>query len=74
MDKGDVLLAMIGTIGNPVIVDTDRPFSIKNVALLKYYGRGVSNPGFTACRKRSLSELQHHGLRLDDVGPILNPT
>jgi restriction endonuclease S subunit len=33
--KGDVLMAMIGTIGNPVIVDTDVKFSIKNVALFK---------------------------------------
>jgi len=46
VDKGDVLLAMIGSIGNPVIVDTDRLFSIKNVALFKYYDRALSNPGF----------------------------
>jgi len=37
---------MIGSIGNPVIVDTDRPFSIKNVALFKYFNRDLSNPGF----------------------------
>ncbi|MBE9141716.1 restriction endonuclease subunit S [Planktothrix mougeotii] len=35
VDKGDILLAMIGTIGNPVIVDVDQEFSIKNVALFK---------------------------------------
>ena len=35
VDDGDVLFAMIGTIGNPVIVKKDRPFSIKNVALFK---------------------------------------
>lgn len=33
---GDVLFAMIGTIGNPVIVDEDPQFAIKNVALFKY--------------------------------------
>ena len=33
--KGDVLLAMIGTIGNPVVVETEPAFAIKNVALLK---------------------------------------
>ena len=33
--KGDVLMAMIGTIGNPVVVDTDNEFAIKNVALFK---------------------------------------
>ena len=46
VDRGDVLLAMIGSIGNPVIVDTDRPFSIKNVALFKYYERDISSCGF----------------------------
>ncbi|WP_293112285.1 restriction endonuclease subunit S [Moorena sp. SIO4G3] len=35
VDKGDILLAMIGTIGNPVIVNTEQEFSIKNVALFK---------------------------------------
>jgi type I restriction enzyme, S subunit len=33
--KGDVLLAMIGTIGNPVVVEMEPEFAIKNVALLK---------------------------------------
>ena len=46
VDRGDVLLAMIGSIGNPVIVDTDRPFSIKNVALFKHYERDLSSCGF----------------------------
>ena len=44
--KGDILLAMIGSIGNPVIVDTDQPFAIKNVALLKYFDPDYSNPKF----------------------------
>lgn len=34
---GDILLAMIGSIGNPVIVDSNVDFSIKNVALFKFY-------------------------------------
>lgn len=46
VDRDDVLLAMIGSIGNPVIVDTDLPFSIKNVALFKYYDRELSSPAF----------------------------
>ena len=37
VDKGDIIFAMIGTIGNPVLVDTDTKFSIKNVALLKHF-------------------------------------
>ena len=32
---GDILFAMIGTIGNPVLVETDRKFCIKNMALFK---------------------------------------
>ena len=35
VDDGDILFAMIGTIGNPVIVNKEKPFSIKNVALFK---------------------------------------
>jgi type I restriction enzyme S subunit len=35
VNKGDVLMAMIGTIGNPVVVEADIEFAIKNVALLK---------------------------------------
>jgi type I restriction enzyme, S subunit len=35
VDDGDILFAMIGTIGTPVLVKKDRLFSIKNVALFK---------------------------------------
>lgn len=35
VDKGDILFAMIGTIGNPVVVKVDPNFAIKNVALFK---------------------------------------
>ena len=33
--QGDVLLAMIGTVGNPTVVEVEPNFAIKNVALLK---------------------------------------
>lgn len=46
VDRGDILFAMIGSIGNPTIVDTDRAFSIKNVALFKYFSTADSNPRF----------------------------
>ncbi|MCT8986598.1 restriction endonuclease subunit S [Shewanella phaeophyticola] len=36
VDDGDILYAMIGTIGNPVIVEKQFEFSIKNVALFKF--------------------------------------
>jgi type I restriction enzyme S subunit len=35
VDKGDILFAMIGTIGNPVVVKIEPNFAIKNVALFK---------------------------------------
>lgn len=36
VDRGDLLMPMIGTIGNPVLVDHDPSYAIKNVALLKF--------------------------------------
>jgi len=33
--KGDILFAMIGTIGNPIVVEIEPNFAIKNVALFK---------------------------------------
>ena len=35
VNRGDILFAMIGTIGNPVVVDVEPQFAIKNVALFK---------------------------------------
>ena len=35
VDDGDILFAMIGSIGNPVLVNKTRDFSIKNMALFK---------------------------------------
>jgi type I restriction enzyme M protein len=35
VDDGDLIMPMIGTIGNPIIVKKDREFGIKNVALIK---------------------------------------
>ena len=39
VDDGDILFAMIGTIGNPVLVKKNRDFSIKNMALFKPIGK-----------------------------------
>ena len=41
VDDGDILFAMIGTIGNPVLVRKDREFSIKNMALFKPIKSGL---------------------------------
>lgn len=35
VDIGDVLFAMIGTIGNPVVITEEPTFAIKNIALFK---------------------------------------
>ena len=39
VDTGDILFAMIGSIGNPVIVNKDREFVIKNMALFKNFAK-----------------------------------
>jgi len=36
VDKGDILMSMIGTIGNAVLIDVDPNFCIKNTALIKH--------------------------------------
>ncbi|MBC8146920.1 MAG: restriction endonuclease subunit S [Bacteroidetes bacterium] len=46
VDKFDILFAMIGSIGNPVIVDIEPNFSIKNVALIKYYVQSLYEPNY----------------------------
>ena len=35
VENGDILMPMIGTIGNPIIVKKDKEFCIKNIALIK---------------------------------------
>ena len=37
VDMGDILMPMIGTIGNPTIIDSNNKFAIKNVALIKFF-------------------------------------
>ena len=36
VETGDIIMAMIGTIGNPIIVKRDRNFCVKNVAIIKF--------------------------------------
>ena len=42
VEDGDILFAMIGSIGNPVLVKKDREFSIKNVALFKPLSKSIN--------------------------------
>ncbi len=46
MDDGDIIMPMIGTIGNPIIIRKDREFGIKNVALIKFYNDSKLNRYF----------------------------
>lgn len=47
VEVDDILFSMIGgNIGNQVKVCTDRQFSIKNLALFKYYTKEATNPDF----------------------------
>jgi len=46
VEQNDILFAMIGSIGNPVLVDIKPEFSIKNVALFKYFDSKSTVPGF----------------------------
>lgn len=47
VEKDDILFSMIGgNIGNQVMVDDDTQFSIKNVALFKYYDKKITFPPF----------------------------
>jgi type I restriction enzyme, S subunit len=47
VERFDILFSMIGgNIGNQIIVEEDREFSIKNVALFKYYNKTFTHPYF----------------------------
>jgi type I restriction enzyme S subunit len=43
VDIGDLVMPMIGTIGNPVLVERDPIFAIKNVALIKFHNGSPDN-------------------------------
>ena len=58
VDEGDILYAMIGTIGSPVIVKKDRAFSIKNVALFKFNNDEIFNRYFYHFLRSALVQQQ----------------
>ncbi|MDO9592119.1 MAG: restriction endonuclease subunit S [Erysipelotrichaceae bacterium] len=43
VDNGDIIMPMIGTVGNPIIVSTEKIFAIKNVALIKFKEESLVN-------------------------------
>jgi type I restriction enzyme S subunit len=43
VDVGDLVMPMIGTIGNPVLVEQEPDFAIKNVALIKFSKESPDN-------------------------------
>jgi type I restriction enzyme S subunit len=42
VDRGDIIMPMIGTIGSPVLVDHKPHYAIKNVALIKFIATSPS--------------------------------
>jgi restriction endonuclease S subunit len=43
VDLGDLLMPMIGTIGNPVLIEDDPAYAVKNVAIVKFPKGSPSN-------------------------------
>ena len=43
VDNGDIIMPMIGTIGNPFLVNEDPNYAIKNVALIKFPNKDINN-------------------------------
>ena len=43
VDRGDLLMPMIGTIGNPVLIDHEPRYAVKNVAIVKFPEGSPSN-------------------------------
>jgi type I restriction enzyme S subunit len=66
VDRNDILFAMIGSIGNPVIVNTDLEFSDKNVALFKYYASPLSCPPYLLL----LLQTEAKGIRERAAGAV----
>jgi type I restriction enzyme, S subunit len=43
VDRGDLVMPMIGTIGNPVLIDHEPRYAVKNVAIVKFPEGSPSN-------------------------------
>lgn len=56
VDVGDILMPMIGTIGNSIIVDIESSFAIKNIALIKFHTNIVENKYINYILKSSVFE------------------
>ena len=61
VEKYDILFSMIGgNLGNQVMVNSEREFSVKNVALFKYYNTSLTSPFFIKVFMEHLAlDLQH---------------
>ena len=66
VENGDILFGMIGTIGNPVIVNKEFEFSIKNVALIKFNKSSINNKYILNLLKSTIIENQF--LKLSNGG------
>ncbi len=66
VDPGDIIMPMIGTIGNPLIVGDNCEFAIKNVALIKFPSKEISNRFVwhylkSPCFKRAIDRVNRGG-------------
>lgn len=65
---GDILFAMIGTIGNPVLVETDRKFCIKNMALFKAIDDNLTSAKyllfFLRTEQESMKKISNGGVQV----------
>lgn len=57
VDDGDILMPMIGTIGNPIIVNKTFDFAIKNVALIKFLNSNIYNAYINYALKSSIFKM-----------------
>jgi len=85
VDIGDIIMPMIGTIGRPAIVKTDKKFAIKNVALIKFVQNSsilniflisiLSSPSFDAFMKKNNKGGTQKFIALGDIRklPIILP-
>lgn len=82
VDNGDIIMPMIGTIGNPIVVNKKREFAVKNVALIKFKDSKTSNvyiktllsgPYFNAITKQNNRGGTQKFLALSDIRNIPIP-
>lgn len=68
----DVIMPMIGTVGNPAIVTDDSKFAIKNVALIKTYGNYYLGKFIKYILESSIFLEQYNSLKRSGVQDFIS--